>query len=115
MATSSRPPLPPSSVPPVANQRVHAIVRGQVQGVYYRSAASEQARVLGVTGWVRNLRTGEVELTAEGPRATLERLLEWCRLGPPAAQVECVDADWSDATGEWTDFKISRAADAAGG
>lgn len=116
MASSSSTPPPPASVPPAAppaappsdHERVHAVIRGQVQGVYYRSSASEQARVLGVSGWVRNLRGGEVELVAEGPRPVLEKLLEWCRLGPPAAQVEAVDATWSAATGEWPDFKISR-------
>ena len=108
-STATPPPAtPPASTPPVDNERLHVVIGGQVQGVYYRSATSEQARVLGVTGWVRNLRGGEVELVAEGPRAVLERLLDWCRLGPPAAQVEGVDATWSAATGEWTDFKISR-------
>jgi acylphosphatase len=89
-------------------ERVHVLVIGRVQGVYYRSAASEQAGVLGVTGWVRNLPSGEVELCAEGPRELLSQLVAWCRLGPPAARVEEVRAEYAPATGEFTDFQVRR-------
>ena len=59
-------------------QRIHLLIRGKVQGVYYRSSACEEARVLGLTGFVRNLPTGEVELLAEGTQPVLDQLLAWC-------------------------------------
>lgn len=90
------------------NERVHVLVIGRVQGVYYRSSANEQARALGVTGWVRNLPTGEVELCAEGPHEVLEQLVAWCRMGPPAAQVEQLKVRYEEATGEFADFLVRR-------
>lgn len=89
-------------------ERVHVLVSGKVQGVYYRSAASEQASVLGATGWVRNMPSGQVELCAEGPRAVLEQLVAWCHLGPPAARVEEVRVEYGPATGEFTEFQVKR-------
>lgn len=90
------------------HERVHVLVIGRVQGVYYRSSASEQARVLGLCGWVRNLPSGEVELCAEGPRPLLEQLVKWCHQGPPAAQVEQVRTRYEAATGEFTEFTVRR-------
>ncbi len=90
------------------NARVHIRISGQVQGVYYRASASEQARVLGLVGWVRNLPGGEVELLAEGPQAQLEQLVTWCHLGPPAARVESVQADYAAASGEFHEFRVQR-------
>jgi acylphosphatase len=71
------------------------IVRGQVQGVFYRNWTIEQARALGLTGWVRNLRSGDVEILANGADADVAELIQRCRRGPPAAvveEVEVVDA-----------------------
>lgn len=74
------------------------IVRGRVQGVFYRNWTIEQARALGLTGWVRNLRSGEVEIFANGADADVAELIQRCRRGPPAAVVEGVDV--SDAAPE---------------
>lgn len=65
----------------------HLLVRGRVQGVFYRAWAVEQARGLGIAGWVRNLRSGEVEILAIGEDAALAELIGRCRRGPPAAMV----------------------------
>ena len=89
-------------------QRIHLLIRGKVQGVYYRSSACEEARVLGLTGFVRNLPTGEVELLAEGTQPVLDQLLAWCRVGPPAAQVAEVAIRYEAATGEYPDFRVRR-------
>jgi acylphosphatase len=94
--------------PPAPPERVHLRVRGQVQGVYYRSAATEQARVLGLRGVVRNLACGDVELIAEGPRSVLQQLIDWCHLGPPAAQVAQVEVCFFAATHEYVDFRVLR-------
>ncbi len=71
-----------------------AVVDGRVQGVYYRGSTQEQARALGLRGWVRNLPDGRVELRAQGTRARVEALLAWCRKGPPSARVASLDVDW---------------------
>jgi acylphosphatase len=74
-------------------RRVRAIVTGRVQGVAYRASTVEQASVHGLTGWVRNLPDGSVELEAQGDEARVAALLAWCEHGPPAARVTGVAAD----------------------
>ncbi|WP_332810474.1 acylphosphatase [Sphingomonas sp.] len=66
------------------------IVSGRVQGVFYRQWTVNEARALGLAGWVRNLRSGEVELLASGPEEAVRELIRRCREGPPAAVVEAV-------------------------
>ncbi len=77
--------------------RVHAIVRGRVQGVGYRASAQHEGRRLSLVGWVRNLPDGSVELEAEGPRAALEALLAWAALGPPGSRVDDIETRWLGA------------------
>ena len=74
--------------------RLHAVVYGHVQGVNFRTATRRQGQALGVSGWVRNLPDGRVELRAQGTRGRVEALLAWCRKGPPSARVASVDVDW---------------------
>jgi acylphosphatase len=71
--------------------RVHLRVTGRVQGVFFRASTRDEADRLGLAGWVRNRDDGAVELEAEGPRGQVERLVEWCRRGPPAARVRGVE------------------------
>jgi acylphosphatase len=82
------------------------VVRGRVQGVFFRDAAREQARLLGVSGWVRNRTDGAVEGVFEGPRAAVERLVDWCRSGPPRARVDDVEVAWEAAEG-LNGFRVS--------
>lgn len=63
------------------------IVSGRVQGVFYRDSCRATAQQLGVRGWVRNRSDGSVELVAEGSRELVEQFLDWCRVGPPRADV----------------------------
>lgn len=88
------------------SERLHAVVRGRVQGVSFRYYTQAEALRLGLTGWVRNLRDGTVEVTAEGQRATLEQLLTFLHRGPTAARVAAVTPAWSPATGEFRLFDI---------
>ncbi|QJD31006.1 acylphosphatase [Methylococcus geothermalis] len=89
-------------------KRVHVHVAGRVQGVWYRASAARKASELGLTGWVRNLPDGRVELVAEGDVATVEALLAWCRRGPPLARVARLDVREMAATGEFAEFAVLR-------
>jgi acylphosphatase len=87
--------------------RMRAIVKGIVQGVGFRYFAVYQAqRIGGITGYVRNLRDGSVEVVAEGEREKLEQLLAQLRKGPTGAHVTGVDVFWENPTGEFTNFGI---------
>jgi acylphosphatase len=70
--------------------RLHVRVAGRVQGVGFRWFIREEARRLGVAGWVRNLPTGEVEVLAEGDEAVLSALARTIGKGPPGSRVEVV-------------------------
>ncbi|MEW6330678.1 MAG: acylphosphatase [Pseudomonadota bacterium] len=74
------------------NRCRHFLVSGQVQGVFFRASTEAAARRLGLTGWVRNLRDGRVELVACGEEAPLEELERWLWQGPPRARVTQVEA-----------------------
>jgi len=91
---------------PAPNQRLEAHVHGRVQGVGFRYFVLELANRLRLRGWVANDPGGAVSVLAEGPRDTLDALLEGLRDGPPAARVERVDSAWSPATGEFTRFGV---------
>ncbi|HYG66406.1 MAG TPA: acylphosphatase, partial [Anaeromyxobacteraceae bacterium] len=84
--------------------RAHAFVSGRVQGVGYRFATVDEARRLGLRGWVRNLADGRVELEAEGERSQVEALLAFCRHGPPAAAVDGVEIEWAAHRGDLSPF-----------
>jgi acylphosphatase len=88
------------------HERLHAVVRGHVQGVSFRYYTQETALGLGLTGWVRNLPDGGVEVTAEGSRAALDQLLTFLCRGPVAARVAEVQTDWAAASGEFNLFDI---------
>ena len=88
-------------------RRGHFWIDGRVQGVFFRVDASEEASRLGLTGWVKNLPDGRVEIVAEGEEHLLERFLAWCRKGPPAAHVTDIEEDYTDATGEYPSFMVT--------
>lgn len=88
------------------NQRLHAIVSGRVQGVNFRYYTMLAANEIGLDGWVRNQIEGTVEVTAEGPRSALERLVIFLYRGPTNARVRDVDVEWGAATGEFDGFTI---------
>ena len=71
-------------------QTISIIVSGKVQGVFYRQSAREKALAIGVKGKVMNLSNGDVQIIATGTKEQLEKLLEWCRQGPPKAIVSNV-------------------------
>jgi len=71
----------------------HITVTGYVQGVGFRYACRQRARLLGLSGWVRNAGDGSVEIHAEGADDAVEALIAWCHDGPPGAQVREVRAN----------------------
>lgn len=83
-----------------------AIVYGYVQGVFFRDFVSRRARELGLTGYVRNLPDGTVEVRAEGERKQLEQLIDHLKVGPRLAKVEKVITNWSEYTGNYSGFSI---------
>ena len=87
-------------------ERVHIIVHGMVQGVFFRANTIRQARALGLSGFVRNLPDGTVETIAEGPRESLEQFASWCGRGPEMARVSKLDTTWGTATGEFQGFGL---------
>ena len=88
-------------------ERLHAVVRGDVQGVGFRYYVQRKARQLGLPGWVRNNEDGSVELVAEGERDALEQLKRALEEGPRAARVDRVDAQWSQGTGGLKAFDLA--------
>ena len=85
-------------------ERLHAVVRGDVQGVGFRYFVQGKANQLGLRGWVRNNDDGTVELVAEGDRAQLEELARALEAGPRMARVDRVETQWSTATGKLQGF-----------
>ena len=86
--------------------RVQLRIRGRVQGVFFRASALDEARALGLTGWVRNRSDGSVEAVAEGEETRVERFVTWCHAGPPGARVTDVEVSRGPATGETTGFSV---------
>lgn len=72
------------------SRRAHVYISGRVQGVFFRMATAEEARRLGLSGWVRNLLDGRVEAVFEGEESAVARMLQWCHNGPPHARVDSV-------------------------
>lgn len=87
--------------------RVHAWIRGRVQGVWFRASTRDAARRLGLTGWVRNLPDGRVEVVAEGEEARVSDFLDWCRRGPPMARVDELQTEWETPTSGFSSFEVT--------
>lgn len=88
--------------------RVHLVIEGRVQGVFFRATALAQANRLGITGWVKNRPDGSVEIVAEGEQNKIEKWIDWCRQGPPGADVHHLHVDREAFQNEFQSFRISR-------
>ena len=86
--------------------RVHLIIEGRVQGVWFRESTRREAVSLGVSGWARNLPNGTVEVLAEGPETPVKELVSWCHHGPPAARVAQVHSMLEEWKGEFESFDV---------
>jgi len=85
---------------------VHCIVSGLVQGVFYRASTKDMADSLNLTGWVRNIPDGKVELQAFGNPDNIQKLVDWLWKGPSAAKVSNVEVNYIDIQEEFRDFSI---------
>jgi acylphosphatase len=87
-------------------KRARIIVKGIVQGVFFRDSTRRRAQELHVFGLVRNKPDGTVEIICEGSDEALKRLIDWAGRGPQGAYVEYVDVSWEEYVGEFKDFRI---------
>ncbi len=81
-------------------RRARVTVSGRVQGVWFRAETRDMARLLGLSGWVRNAPDGTVEAVFEGEEAEVGKAVEWCRRGPRMARVDSVELVWEEPRGE---------------
>jgi len=91
----------------MALKQVQLLVRGRVQGVFFRASTQREAQRLALAGWVRNLPDGSVEILAEGDENRLNDLVAWAHRGPPAARVDHVEVRWGDFVGGASDFRVT--------
>ena len=87
--------------------RVHLLISGIVQGVYYRQSTKRQAQKLDLKGWVRNLEDGRVEALVEGEKDKIDELIKWCYEGPSNAKVDNVEIDYQEYKNEFQDFSVT--------
>jgi len=88
------------------NSRVHLIIYGRVQGVFFRDFAKKAADALHLTGWVKNLEDGSVEVVAEGDKTHLKEFVSKCEDGPAIANVSDVEVKWGEYQGRFEGFFI---------
>lgn len=86
--------------------RVHLIISGRVQGIYYRAFTRDAAIFLGLAGWVKNLYDGRVEALFEGEKAAIEQVIKDCHAGPQGAVVDNIEVMWETYKGDLKDFEI---------
>jgi len=90
----------------MGNIRIHLIIEGRVQMVWFRDSTRREAVTLGVFGWVRNRTNGTVEVLAEGPENNVKKLVSWCHHGPSAAKVQRVHETPEEWKGEFNSFDV---------
>jgi acylphosphatase len=88
--------------------QVHVVISGRVQGVWYRASTKQKAEELGLTGWVKNTKEGNVEAVFEGQEPVIDEMIAWCRKGPPLAHVSDVRIVEKRKANQYTDFTIQR-------
>ena len=88
--------------------RAEIVVKGRVQGVFFRASAQQEGQQLGLTGEVRNLPDGCVEAIVEGEKRAVEDFISWCRRGPPSARVEDVEVKLRPCRDEFRTFSVTR-------
>jgi len=90
----------------MTQKRVHIFVTGRVQGVFFRQATRVIAIKNDVTGWVRNLDDGRVEILIEGGQKCVDSVVEWCRFGPANSRVDDIEIKEEEFVGEHENFEV---------
>lgn len=88
--------------------RVRVLISGRVHGVYFRAYTQQTARLIGITGEVRNLPDGRVEAIFEGDVDNVKKMLAWCNEGSPMSRVDSVEVLNEIYTGEFANFEITQ-------
>ena len=88
------------------SKRVHLLINGRVQGVYFRQGMMETAEKNNVLGWVRNLPDDSVEAILEGNNSNVDAVVEWARFGSAGAVVKELKITEENYVGEFSDFVI---------
>jgi acylphosphatase len=87
------------------NTRVHLFISGKVQGVFFRHNTYKKARELELSGWVKNISDGRVEVVIEGNQDQVDEMVGWCNRGRPPAKVTDVEEIWEEPRGEFDSFE----------
>ncbi len=87
--------------------RVHLVITGHVQGVWFRANTQKKAKALDLKGWIKNLPDGRVETIFEGEKEKINQIIEWCKKGPSFAMVDDVKIHWETPVGEFNTFTIT--------
>jgi len=88
------------------SKRVHLLIKGRVQGVYFRQSMMETAEKNNVLGWVQNLPDNRVEAILEGNDSSIDAVIEWAHFGPAGAVVDELKIIEENYIGEFSDFEI---------
>lgn len=87
-------------------KKIHLLISGKVQGVFYRANAKRKAEELNLKGWVKNALDGKVEIMAEGEKDRLKEMIKWCYDGSSGAVVDKVEAEWMECEKKFDKFEI---------
>jgi len=90
----------------VKQQRIHLLISGKVQGVFFRQALKVVAKKNNVSGWVKNLKDGCVEAVLEGDSKSINSVIEWTRIGPANSRVDNVDVSSEEFKNEFLAFEV---------
>ena len=85
---------------------VHVFVTGRVQGVFFRQATRVTAIKNNVTGWIKNLDDGRVEVLIEGEDKSVDSVIEWCNYGPANSRVDNIEVNNEDYSGKFESFEV---------
>jgi acylphosphatase len=90
----------------LADVETHVVIRGRVQGVYFRASLQRVADLRGVCGWARNRLDGSVEALLQGPESAVQEVVAWAQVGPRGAVVEAVEVTRSEVTLPLSTFEV---------
>ena len=90
----------------MVKQRIHIFLTGKVQGVFFRQATKVVAIKNNVTGWVKNLENGEVEILLEGDDKNVNSVIDWCRNGPANSRVDEIKIKQEEFSGQYSNFEV---------